>query len=615
MLTELFGVVDGEIVSDKENVEKQDLDYKMYHKIYLKDMEYHEDIKQDSLQLQYYSTEKENVKVQLVVRNGHIYIQSENPVEVVDENSGIELIDDHYQKISKESYEDYLFDKEHIMTNQKKLKYTSIYNVFTMLFSGFQKIFQYSVLKKFLLIGFFISAMFSVFAISQMFGSTNIKDKNFITTNRDYLNLLLNDQNKIQKYIQYEQLDFVNYLLLGNSKVNFTIDYDDYYQTMQVKEQAEASMVSKELISEEDIVYGRMIENPYEVIIDEMVINEIFHFQLSKQVGVINQEDLLGRILKFGNGNMTINKKSNLKPFQIVGITNLENPCIYVDPSMFIDILNNSSTTDTQIMASNSIQNNSEISLKNIELVKEDIILTKGRMPQNDYEIIVNRNHQTEMKLNKTIDTTVNSQKLKVVGYYDSKYGNDEYYANKNTVKYQLIEKSQNITISAKDKQKAMEYFISEKQNIEDIYQKDRDAYITQIQPKIIASLTVSGVILLISLIEIFLMIRSSFLSRIKEVGILRAIGVKKSDIYKMFLGEIIAINLCIGLPGILFMSYIVSNLTKLSYIGDQFLLNGTVVGLSIVLMFVFHILVGLLPVFHTMRKTPAKILASNHVD
>ena len=50
-------------------------------------------------------------------------------------------------------------------------------------------------------------------------------------------------------------------------------------------------------------------------------------------------------------------------------------------------------------------------------------------------------------------------------------------------------------------------------------------------------------IIMAISLIEILLMTRSSFLSRIKEIGIYRAIGVKKTDIYKMFLGEIIAIT------------------------------------------------------------------------
>lgn len=59
-----------------------------------------------------------------------------------------------------------------------------------------------------------------------------------------------------------------------------------------------------------------------------------------------------------------------------------------------------------------------------------------------------------------------------------------------------------------------------------------------------------------ISLIEIILMTRSSFLSRIKEVGIYRAIGVKKSDIYKMFIGESFAITSISSLPGVLFISY-----------------------------------------------------------
>ena len=41
--------------------------------------------------------------------------------------------------------------------------------------------------------------------------------------------------------------------------------------------------------------------------------------------------------------------------------------------------------------------------------------------------------------------------------------------------------------------------------------------------------------ILFISFVEIYLMIRSSYLSRIKEIGIYRAIGTKKSDIYKKY--------------------------------------------------------------------------------
>ena len=63
--------------------------------------------------------------------------------------------------------------------------------------------------------------------------------------------------------------------------------------------------------------------------------------------------------------------------------------------------------------------------------------------------------------------------------------------------------------------------------------------------------------ILAISFIEIFLIIRASFLSRVKEVGVYRAIGVKKNDIYKMFIGEILAITTMASLPGFALMAYI----------------------------------------------------------
>ena len=59
------------------------------------------------------------------------------------------------------------------------------------------------------------------------------------------------------------------------------------------------------------------------------------------------------------------------------------------------------------------------------------------------------------------------------------------------------------------------------------------------------------GIIILVALIELFLMLRSSFLSRIKEVGTMRAIGLKKRDIYKMFIGEIAVITAITAIPGI----------------------------------------------------------------
>ena len=127
----------------------------------------------------------------------------------------------------------------------------------------------------------------------------------------------------------------------------------------------------------------------------------------------------------------------------------------------------------------------------------------------------------------------------------------------------------------------------------------------------IIASL----ITLIISLIEIFLMTRASFLSRIKEIGILRAVGVKRSDIYKMFIGEIIATTTIGCLPGIAIMYYILTKLQTIPYLKSMILASPLVLIIAIISIYIFNIIVGLIPVFNTVRKTPASILSRHDLD
>jgi len=250
-----------------------------------------------------------------------------------------------------------------------------------------------------------------------------------------------------------------------------------------------------------------------------------------------------------------------------------------------------------------------------VKLAGDKIELTKGKMPENDYEIIVNSSNSYSMKLNKTIDDKINGNKLKVVGYYTSKENLDCYFTTENTIKYKLLTEKSNITIYSNNKEETISYFRNQEMNIQDIYENDRIEYIKQIEESIMSSIIVAAIILAISLIEIFLMMRSSFLSRVKEVGILRAIGVKKRDIYKMFLGEIIAITTLTAVPGMLVMSYIIQGLRMVSYYQDQLMFNTTVVLISVIILVAFNIIVGLLPVRNVIRKTPARILSGNNVD
>ena len=111
------------------------------------------------------------------------------------------------------------------------------------------------------------------------------------------------------------------------------------------------------------------------------------------------------------------------------------------------------------------------------------------------------------------------------------------------------------------------------------------------------------------------MIIRASFLSRIKEVGILRAIGVKKIDIYKMFLGEIIDITLMLSVPGFIFMNYILKSLIDSNVLTLNFNINSFTMIASLILIVLFNTLFGLLPVFGVIRKTPQSILSRIDVD
>ena len=156
--------------------------------------------------------------------------------------------------------------------------------------------------------------------------------------------------------------------------------------------------------------------------------------------------------------------------------------------------------------------------------------------------------------------TKINGQKLKVVGYYTSTV-KGKFFVNKNMIKYRIIQELDNMTVKAAGKRTRWRLFMIRVPKSESMYKYEKKKYRKSQLSLIRAFLLVGAVIIIISLVEVFLMMRASFLSRIKEVGTLGAIGVKKSDIYKMFTGEIIAITCVASVPGWLFTNYMINKL------------------------------------------------------
>ncbi len=383
---------------------------------------------------------------------------------------------------------------------------------------------------------------------------------------------------------------------------------DDYYQLSRYSFELAGTLVSADKITADDLIKGKMPENEYEIVVDKKIIDNMLNngYTSFSNMGIKSEDELLEKVVTI----------TDMPDFKIVGFTNTNTDSIYVNKNLFINILNNMQQSDmgSGIFIDLSGQD-SNSTVKDYNLYLDDINITKGRLPTNDYEVIVNKSNEYDMKLNKTIDEEVNGEKLKVVGYYDSKTNRQDFLVNNNTVKYDVITKNNGFMIYPKNKLEVLNNFKSEYNlNIIDRYENDKEKYIEGKSEEIKSSIIFAAVIMIISLIEIYLMIRSSFLSRIKEIGVLRAIGIKKRDIYRMFAGEIIAITTLASLPGILLMTYILNQVSQIPYVGRMFIINFGTVGISILIVYLFNLLVGLLPLYRVLRKTPARILARHDV-
>ena len=614
----IIEIQDGKVIKDYENDDVSELDYQIDNNFYLKDFEDKRDFKDDKTKIHIYADKKDDISLDIVVKNGNIYIRSNHSndkVEVVDENSSIEFVNDSYKQIKKNDIEKYEFNFKEVIDTSKKKRYSSLFNPISLIINGFQKIISSPFIKKAMYSGFALSGFFIVYALSSVSAAYNIKDIDFVDINRHYVSVAT-DAKSIKVQRKLEELEGVKYVIPGSSKINVDIDLSEFYQTNGRTASIAVSLTDLETANKDNVIFGRYPENDKEVLLDRMIIDKILNPKVSDMntynfgsLNIKSVEDIVGRKLNFNS--------EFLFDFTIVGIVDDSSPSIYVNNKYFQNILSlNSSKVEEGGYfgyGEMSTYSNDENSVYDYELIKDRINLKEGRFPQNEYETIVHIDNKEMYKLNKDIDVKVGDKKLKVVGYYTSKYPYKYFLVNNKTIEISNINKINNFSIYTDELDKVVnEVKELGYTNVKDSYSNSRAVYVANQKESMNRALTVSVIIILISFIEIFLMIRSSFLSRIKEVGIYRAIGAKKVDIYKMFLGEIIAITTMFAVPGILVGFYVFERLSHIKFISAMFYVNSFVVIASFVLVYALNLIVGLLPVFNVIRKRPAEILARN---
>ncbi len=108
----------------------------------------------------------------------------------------------------------------------------------------------------------------------------------------------------------------------------------------------------------------------------------------------------------------------------------------------------------------------------------------------------------------------------------------------------------------------------------------------------------------------IFFIMRSSLMSRVKEIGVYRAIGVSKKNLTFRFMTESLVLTTLSLLIGFIIASAFVMKLSSYSIFAQAFYFPVWLAAALLIILYAVTLIFGTLPVRLLLRRTPSEILA-----
>ena len=598
-------LLDGKIVNDYENSGNRTLEHIDDRNIYLQDLSLQQ--MTGPAEIKYYSEHPGMIpQLTLVHLNNTLFIKAEGEAKIkfLTDESEIRLLDEHYKKPETDDVTKYLFDLNQFGPIARDTKRKSFVRLGDSLRKGFKKFLtSRKLVGRFFLFVCFVVAALLAFNIARAAAMT--RDQAFLTAGRGFVQVQIKadmDMAAVQQLIDNTQLDSV--ILEHDSLSTVVFSYENYYQGSG---SGAAQMTMYRFFSQSlfpvpvaigqadtsDFVVGGLPTDNRQVAIDMWLAERILSEPSFQNLGILTVEDLL---------NVTLSSGTMLDGLKIVGVFRSESPVVVLTPdnrSYFLSI--------PSMAAFGTMEGNIE--------------LTQGRLLQANDEVLASS--LSGYDLNDWV--TIESEAFKVVGLFEGLQPN--FILTNDTFQRIKIENVLQTGAAWNEYNTQNPMYLS-------FYSENPEAAATELTAlgyvafgtyqhlKEANTLAVFEQMIYVYvgiaavLVYIILMMRSSMLSRIKEIGIYRSIGTTKTDLYKIFFSEIFAFTSLGSLTGYLFMTYAINFVQdQLSSLGNVFGANVSVfyfpfhyAAAGLIGIFIVNIFFGMLPIFSLLRKTPAEI-------
>jgi putative ABC transport system permease protein len=589
---------DGLVVNDYQNFNSSTYEHKDDRYIYLKDLK-NEDLESQFIDYYYESESKKHFNLKVVEMNNTIYIKanSDKKIVFVDDESEVHLIDDHKKEVKVDEMEPLDFDSFDPINHHNS---KSLFRWRDTLLNGLKKLFsRKKFTKKITIFVYFVISAVVAAQLASLGNLIKVDETQFLSAPKSFVGVdstggLTYDELREIADVEGVEIPYVQNIYLFFSDQTF-------YQT-EVAAEVGAYAVKASWVDSGDLVLGEMPEGDDQIVISTSVAKRLLMNYNVSQMGYNSQ----GELFDFTVVDFNLDGHD----MKVVGIIETNEQLVVTDDTSYAMFLAN------------------QFNYSNIDLYEDHINIIDGVNVTAADEIIVNESSTYDIGDSVRLYTSNSSliDEYEVVGTYE--YVDEltltrpDYLITTAAFENAILKnmgsrlnvsfgQSSDYLFYADDKGAVIQDLEELGYEAVDIYEVERTNYIEDraaaVSGQVITLLVILGGIVLF----IFFVMRTSMINRVKEIGIYRAIGATKKDVYKIFLSEILVYTTIASASGYLLSSYVLMGIERqVRTFFSVFYLPFWLLMLGSIGIYAVNIIFGLLPVFNLMRKTPAEILA-----
>lgn len=589
-------IENGSIVNDYGNDQRLPLDFIQEHIINLSDFE-KTTLNTEQLNVSRYSNidSQDVLDIDLIERNQTLYVKinsnSLKRTKYIDSDSEI-IIQDSPETSTVDQNPFILDDMYPADFDQSKEKVFRWKDVFRFawrklnIIQGGNRILFVVLMLVGIIVSISIGLLGEIYRVEEPYQPV---DLNYITVYLDRL-----------EYDEYElilDVPGVDQLMLVNKPFTFHISTTDYYQ-VRSSILVDAQPIDIKFFDETTLIYGSM-PTSYQIVVDQSVANDIIENNQSR--GIQTYDDVLNCQFKLQtNSTDTYINADTAVYFNISGIANGNSKSVWMKEELIYSLVTPY--------------------LIDYRVLEDQFEIVSGELPTSESYLMLNENYPGVFAGDIPYNIGIATGTYYVSGIY--RYSVDG-------VSYNF----KNAMVSTLEFMKP-KYFKTTYPRYTDftllVYATDINAtllaldeagyeatgtvYIpeytlqSQLQENQIYYLLGLGGIF-VSAFSIFLIMRSSLLSRIYEVSVYRGIGISRREIRRIFLVEILLTTTFSSVIGFLLMVLLLNQAQSTLELISVTHFTGLTILLTVVGMYVVNIIFGLIPINMLLRKTPSTIM------